>query len=317
MSPPEGPSLPGGLPPVPMSRLVPVLALALACTPRPEAAPAPAPAGAAAPAPHVALAGCHSVPGTEDTRRIRCRTLAAVVEELAPDGLSEEVALPLLLTRELGDLGDITVAPETILLAGAPAEVLGFEAGGSTGLAGFTASRALPSGELRRVLVAGPAGDPGQAIATASLLEALLLAEGLDLPEAPAGLDFLGRTVALPEGCEPLLSAPGTTEVACPTGWTRWGTRPELLDEAAGAHLEEVMARHFEGASGRPWERQRRDCSLDGVAARCLLYTAPEGGGMLQATAAWKGVGVMVQCTVSGAGTLAPVCADLVDLGDP
>lgn len=308
--------------------------LFLACAPRPEAAPAPAASASEASGGGEAgeageadspdlLAGCHALgpePGeahTPTVRRLRCRTLVAVVEDLAPDGLSDEVALPLLLTRELPGPASAEPRPDTILLGGAPAEVLRFDDAGADGLSGFLAGRELPDGSLRRVLVAGPGADPGGAIASASLLEALLLATELDLPEAPAGPDFLGRPLDLPPGCEPLLSAPGTTEIACPTGWTRWATGPELLDAEAGLHLEAVLAQHLERASEGEWAREVRGCRVDGVSARCLLLSAPEGGGMLQATAAWRGVGLMVQCTVTAGEQLAPVCAGLVDLDPP
>jgi hypothetical protein len=126
---------------------------------------------------------------------------------------------------------------------------------------------------------------------------------------------LLGRTLAVPEGCQLAVANPVTGRIQCTGSVLSWNTvsvAPELeqwLDEIAGQMAPII---------GEGFTKERLSCKVEGTAGRCLRLSKqrPEGRFLsyLGATAIGK-QGVLVACTFAEAKPgFPPVCNNTITL---
>ncbi len=289
--------------------------LALGCGPRLPPDPSVAPVVTPAKATDDARAECLVDPTPLPYTRVQCRTGLAAVQTV-DDGLSPELSLDFLLSAVIAAEGlPLMRSRDTILLDGRPTQVIRWRLGDLDGVGGFAHGRTLDDGTTRLVLAGGPTRDPGRDARAAVLLEALLRDGTAGLPQQDARPAFLGRALDLPEGCS-AGEAPGAgAQVLCPSGWTRWTASNDLFQPGERQAFEARVVQTTRAQAGGAWHVHESDCAVDGEAAHCLVLEAGDHShGILIATAAWRGVGVVVQCSLGPGNIRPPVCDALVSI---
>lgn len=258
------------------------------------------------------FAGCVSLPDSITSRTYRCGALSVWLEERT--GQTEAQAVEAGLARVHARLGPVlTEVAGELPLAGQPHPSLRFaKCSGANGeapcAAGGYLTAVTPFAGRVRLLGCLARGNARPELGRCLELFAYLATRGnpegdvLDLASLITPPRLPWRVLEVPEGCQLADSTSRAGRIRCPASTFSWSvfqpveqgtSQVELWRDSSVEELRDALP----GAS--PVEP--RDCYLEGVATRCLRFTAPslEGGGDLQVWAGgldWQGRGLFEAC---------------------